>query len=1463
VQARHRGILAPDIELVFDHHGVVLVRALLTDPDAFVGETLCDPMEGPSYGYGKALVMHSQRAPGRIFIHSFAHGGATYDLRHDIHSARAVLAAAPEADQANTLCAVVDASDLEPDEVQQLIDFAAARGKLKLRPLAKRLKEDQANRERRRRQEAAADRLASASFDQRLRLPLPAADAEIPPVLAAIDRRLSEDASDSPPMRRPDGTLVEVRVAVPLDLHLLAATGSNRETDADSEALPAPAEPLLFAMTATGVERMITRHIAWEKSDRDGGYLYDAQTPAVFVRAFMELAGSESMLPQVRGINTAPMVAMNGAIIDGIGLDRDSGLYHQIEPALRDCLPRDEITAADVREAVAWLCDEWLVDVLTNQQGKLVTISGALSVIERHLLETRPANLVTAGQRGGGKTTLIHMISMAVTGRMAPAASWSESQEERRKALFSYFRQGVAMVVWDNIKNGAEIACPEVEKSLTSPAVSDRVLSVSRTETAASTTIQFFVGNNVRFGGDMASRGPEIRLMTDDPWPENRTVVHPDPIGWTRNNRGKILRCLYTILLYGCRNRPPEQVAKTRFKTWWSLCGWPVELAATLLDPPEDFDFTAIFKATEAQDTKAAATIHALRVLRQKFGSVEQGGDPDAAWFRSAQLREPIEALERARGELRFAQHDTKVLRDARDFLALLGELHGKPVRDPITSVIGRLLGSIVDRPVELGATTVGVLKSKTTHGNNQWFRVETHSSGRSDISKIPAADNSENTQNAPPPLHARPEQGVEDVAGRGGGASGADLDCSEPKISNYREAPPPPDHFGSPQPTDEELSETESLVLDIETFSTVDLKRVGLHYYVAHPDTDVSVACYAFGATGTVQTWLPGQSVPDAILRHVAAGGRMVAHNFSFEVEILRRILGPRHGWPVPAQEQWTCTMARAACHAFPASLDGLSEALPLKARKNQAGHALMLRMARPRGFDADGKPRWWHVEEPTRLADGLAPYCGDDVRAEQEANYRLPELPAREQLIWRLDAAINDRGITIDVAGADALARATTAELACLNAEMAKVSGGAVAAVTNVSALKSWLIGRGHEVESLDKEHMAHVLRRTAVQADPDALRALQLRRDGSLASTAKLKPMLGTLGSDHRARGLFVYYGSRTGRWAGRRIQPQNLVRGHKDAGDIIDALVGGADLHALAAAHDCCPLELIAGCLRGLFIAPVGHRLVCVDLAQIEARTLAWLAGQEDALQIYAAHDADPTAPEMYAVEAARHNSDNRNFGKVLTLALGFQMGALRFVETARQYGIILTEEEGAQHVAQWRDDHPMIVGLWRMMNDAVMSVACGGVGDELEVGRCRIIRRPNAVRIRLPSGRDLIYHAMGVVARTTGWEGPELAFMGVDQLTHQWCQQRTYGGRLVENITQAVARDVLAELMLTLHGRGHRIVGSVHDEVLLETGAEQAEALLDETLASARTPPDWAAGLPVNAEGFVSPRYRKG
>ena len=223
-----------------------------------------------------------------------------------------------------------------------------------------------------------------------------------------------------------------------------------------------------------------------------------------------------------------------------------------------------------------------------------------------------------SGHRGGGKTTLVLMLTMAVFGRLAAAAAWSDKEEERRKALFSYLRQGVAVLVWDNIPRGAQITSPAIEKALTSPEISDRVLQESRSETASAATVQIFNGNNIGPKGDMTSRSFRITINVDRPDPENRPFVHPDPLAWTAQNRQKILRCLYTILIYGCQNRPAGQVQKTRFKDWWSLCGWPVELAASLID--QSIDCTALMKASDTRDDEAGAASTMLSTLQAEFG---------------------------------------------------------------------------------------------------------------------------------------------------------------------------------------------------------------------------------------------------------------------------------------------------------------------------------------------------------------------------------------------------------------------------------------------------------------------------------------------------------------------------------------------------------------------------------------------------------------------------------------------------------------------------------------------------------------------------------------------------------------------------------------------------------------------------------------------------------------------------
>jgi hypothetical protein len=648
VRSWRNGVLNPSIELVTDHEGSVLVRDILHEPERWIGVTMPDPFEGPDYGWGKAMILPSHSIPGGLYINSFAHGGFTYDLRHDVHSAREAIARAPEAGIADRLCEIIAVSDVDPVEERELLEAAVARGGIKMRELQHKLKDDKALRDKQQKQEARAARQAALTTDERPQRDLPAPDAEFGPVIEDLDTIMGDDTSKKPPMRRPDGTLTEIRTETPMDLHQLASSGSNAADGKTSVQMPAPPQPLLAPVKLITAQRMVEKHVRYRKYDKDGSFLDFARLYTSFIQAFLAIPAEESALPLVKAVCTLPMVLENGAVMSGVGLDRDTGIFYDIELSLLNCLPVGEITADDVREADAWLRDEWLCDVLTDRAGKRIAISAALSMIQRLLLDKRPAYLVTAGLRGGGKTTACHMLMMAVYGIMASAASWSTNQEERRKALFSHFRQGVACLVWDNIANGAHLSCTEVEKALTSPSVQDRILGVSEGARVPTHVVQIFVGNNIRFAGDLASRGLEIRIVTTDPNPEDRVVRHAGPVTWTRDHRAEILRRLYTILIYGCRNRPDDQIRKTRFDDWWSLVGWPVELAASVSG--DELDFPSLFKLTEAEDPKRAATLNAVTELRTEFGDNEVGAaSKDLRWFRAADIRTIFEQGEQAR----------------------------------------------------------------------------------------------------------------------------------------------------------------------------------------------------------------------------------------------------------------------------------------------------------------------------------------------------------------------------------------------------------------------------------------------------------------------------------------------------------------------------------------------------------------------------------------------------------------------------------------------------------------------------------------------------------------------------------------------------------------------------------------------------------------------------------------------
>jgi hypothetical protein len=507
VAARHRGVLMPHIELDFDHLGLVPVADVLADPDRFLDETLADPLEGADYGRNKAKVMRAN--DGGLIIHSFAHGRSIYHLRHDLRSAKAALTQIPAGSVVDAAAAIEAISEMEADELVDFVAVVAKAANIGVRAVNARL-----SRQRREHEQAARRTAMAAQADGRIIRPRPEPDGELTPTVTFLDQLLASDTAEEPPMRDATGNLVELRVQEPWNMHLLTSDGTNDEApEAEAEVMKAPPEPVLVKLTPTNAEMLVERYVRWSvvKSKKS----YFGALPRPYIDGLMQ--HSPSSIPVVRAINTAPLVVMSGKVIDGVGLDRSTGLLHRIDPLLRACVPANPPTEEDVRDALRFLLDEWLVDVALDSVGKAVAIMQALTLIERPLLPERPAFFVTAGMRGGDKTTLINMVVLAVLGRRAAAARWSWNEEERRKALFAYLRQGVACLVWDNINRGASISCPHIEAALTLAEISDRVLGVSTSQTVPSTTVQFFTGNAISPRGDMASRSLMMELDVDRP----------------------------------------------------------------------------------------------------------------------------------------------------------------------------------------------------------------------------------------------------------------------------------------------------------------------------------------------------------------------------------------------------------------------------------------------------------------------------------------------------------------------------------------------------------------------------------------------------------------------------------------------------------------------------------------------------------------------------------------------------------------------------------------------------------------------------------------------------------------------------------------------------------------------------------------------------------------------------------
>ena len=642
-------------------------------------------------------------------------------------------------------------------------------------------------------------------------------------------------------------------------------------------------------------------------------------------------------------------------------------------------------------------------------------------------------------------------------------------------------------------------------------------------------------------------------------------------------------------------------------------------------------------------------------------------------------------------------------------------------------------------------------------------------------------------------------------------------------------------------------------LYLDTETYSSVDLRSSGLFKYMEASDFEVLLLPFAWNDEpvrvldlfdeqdrAELPDILAGLKDPDTI---------KVAHNSAFERNAYRR----QFGFYQPPEE-WVDTMILAAMNGLPMSLDEAGAALQLPLQKLKEGTALINYFCKPckPTLSNGGRTRNLPYHAPDKW-ERFKAYAARDVETEREIYKRLQQFPVPEweRRVWALDARINERGVLVDQELVSAAIAVDDAFRTAHMNELERLTG--LENPNSVAQLKLWLEAVGVSADSLNKATVADLLDSVP---DRTTRRVLELRQLLGKTSTKKYQAMQSAACQDDRVRGLLQYYGAaRTGRWAGRLVQVQNLPQNHLDNIADVREMVREQDLADLVLEYDSVP-DVLSQLIRTAFVAKPGHTFLVADYSAIEARVIAYLAGEQWRLDVFA-QGGDiycSSASQMFKVPVEKHgvNGHLRQKGKVAELACGYGGG----VSALKAFGadkMGLSEEEMQQIVDQWRAASPTIPQFWRETETAAKN-ALRNPGRTFSI-QCGVKYRKDAdaLRCRLPSGRILTYWG----ARLD--DDGKVCFMGQNQTTRKWEKMETWGGRLVENIVQAYARDCLAVALLRLDEAGHSITFHVHDEVIVEapdgtTWQEVAEIM--------GRPVDWAPGLLLRGDGYETKFYMK-
>lgn len=704
----------------------------------------------------------------------------------------------------------------------------------------------------------------------------------------------------------------------------------------------------------------------------------------------------------------------------------------------------------------------------------------------------------------------------------------------------------------------------------------------------------------------------------------------------------------------------------------------------------------------------------------------------------------------------------------------------------------------------------------------------------------------------------------------------------------------------------------------DFETRSEFDLKKGGAFEYAAHPSTEVLCLAvkisdgekvylfdfyqmqkpFAEQAGGVKGRWSYFIAKPNAVF---------VAHNAFFEQSIYNMILVKRFGWPEIPGHKWRCTAAKAAAAAIPRNLADAGAVMRLSVQKDFKGHQVMLKLCKPtKAFKkwsetkiGAAPDKFWTPKTAPEDFKALYHYCKLDVLTEEKLDDALPDLTPTEQEVWFLDQKVNLRGIAVDLPLVHKISEIMTSENKAMVKQLDVLTMGLVGSGNERANILEFLKLDDIELPDLRSATVDEFL--ASGKANGDAEKILKIRKSLAKSSTAKYNTFKIRAQSDGRVRDLLLYCGAaRTGRWGGKGVQPQNMPRGIiKNIYEAIDR-INTCDLGDLKMLYGDNLMPLFSSVLRGMFVASAGHEMFVQDFSTIESRVLFWLAQHQEGLKIF--RDGRDPYKEM-----ARHifncalidvTDEMRQVGKAAFLGAGFGIGARKFKTSALDvYRASVTDDQAKVAVSTYREIHWPVVELWEQYQEAAIA-AVENSGEDQHVGRVGFIRKGRFLEIHLPSGRALRYADPAVVmaetkvmqldgepvyastplqfenyakagaVQTGSFVSKRLTYFEVNQLAKnvdcvipKWAKENTYGGKIVENVVQAVARDVLAEAMVRVDRAGFKVLFHAHDELVSEAPigtktSEEYQKIIEQV-------PEWATGLPLKAAGWQGTRYRKG